>query len=524
MNHYVSNVDKSVKKQKTEHSSSSLLDSTARQSSVQQHRDCYDDVMRSIYNNNTHTLLDDYCSTVDNGIRSSWINDTDWISCIADSMDSCTNHLDNETATINDIKEEFKCVSKQLVQVKRRLSPAAENLAEVYNNNLHCNRTGNVGKINRTTVKKVFEDARRYCNPYEELGAKGYHGGLNTLFVNRAAIKLANIDAAFGFCLTPSSDPHRVSINNISDYNKIFKFVDLCAAPGGFSEYIIWRCQKNCIPATHGYSMSLMGKNEHGSGSSWRLGDISVKKKQTFVQYRICNGADGTGDIYRWDNVQYLQKFITTHSSSIQSCNDIDNRTECGTKVQLVLADGGFDAQRDVENQEQMTQKLIVCETAAALSLLQQDGTFVIKTFGFQTPIVRCVMEYLFLTFRNVIAIKPISSRPASAERYVCCSGFIGNPIGWDGRKWCDAMLMGKNNSLCPKPTQQQCYKLYTYLEQFDRDMNRLNLKACFAILTYLENESRQQTGDDNDDMETIDDSETPRININAYRYAWRLI
>jgi cap1 methyltransferase len=127
-----------------------------------------------------------------------------------------TDDEDNGNA---DIQPEIQHILCQLNQVKRRLGPAAERSAEAYNSKIH----GNV-----TTGRKELENARRDCNPMEVLG-EGQGQGLNNLFINRSAMKLANIDAALGFFLTTTA-------SNGHEDEDFFSFADLCASPGGFSK------------------------------------------------------------------------------------------------------------------------------------------------------------------------------------------------------------------------------------------------------------------------------------------------
>lgn len=280
-------------------------------------------------------------------------------------------------------------------------------------------------------------------------------------------------------------------------------------------EYLMWRCGKT-KRVRRGYGMSLSGSDEYGTGIPWKLQDTFYKNDSEILQYRICYG-DGTGDIYRWGNIEMMQRIIYEDGNPDDS--------ERG-RVHLVLADGGFDAQRDADNQEEVAQKLVVCESAACLAMLRRGGTLVIKMFGFQTPIIRAVMKDLFLLFNNLIAFKPICSRPASAERYVVCSGFRGCPAGWDGRSWISKVLLGAK---CNQSSQSYMIdmeqKLFRYLDEFDRDLFSLNVKACFSILSYLaeaqciEN-SDHRSRNDSDDMDT---ETVHRINIASYRYAWRL-
>lgn len=343
------------------------------------------------------------------------------------------------------IPDEILALQRQLVTVKRRL-----------------NRPG-------------FVQARSASNPYEELGRRTCHN----LFLNRSALKLANLDALLDFRLTMTTDG-----------SGHFTFVDLCGAPGGFSEYLLRTCQSNRVLWVQGFGMSLLGKNEHGCGLEWKVGSETMRQGDCILRYDVCEGHDGTGDIYVWDNTLFLQQVV-------QSVTDCD-------KVHLVVADGGFDAQRDSERQEELAQKMIVCEVAAAIQLLRVGGHFVIKMFGFQTPTMRLIMAELSQLFEEVHVIKPIVSRPASAERYLCGMHFRGQPPGWDGERWKSVALFGLAGN--------QKEAVNRAIDVFDRDLLLLNLKACFAILTLLDEEHKRD-----------DRSVSGQVPVDLYLTAWRL-
>ena len=325
----------------------------------------------------------------------------------------------------------------------------------------------------------------------EPLGEGNAHG-LNQMFMNRAAIKLANIDAILDFHLTAAP------VEN-------FMFVDLCGAPGGFSEYIVKRLQSTRVSGScRGYGMSLTGNNEHGRGTDWKLDNFQEQTGAFRVNYRVSGGTDGTGDIYRWENVMAMVEGIK---------HDYQAASLPPTKSHLVLADGGFDAQRDSECQEELAQKLVVCEMASALYLLERGGIFVIKMFGFQTSLIRSAMHSMSDCFEQISAIKPISSRPASSERYVVFRGFRGLPHGWDGPKWMNNVLLER---AAIKPPLEYRF-LDAYLDQFDQDMLNLNLKACFAILSELERKAASG------EMGNGNTFHHPSLNIELYQESWRL-
>ena len=380
------------------------------------------------------------------------------------------------------MQNEIKHLTAQLTLVKRRLSPSAERCAKACNASM---------RQSHTTGNHEFMLARRACNPMECLG-EGRDGGLNSSFINRSAVKLANIDALLDFTLTRCH------------YWEPFLFVDLCGAPGGFSEYLLHRCLEQGVPYAVGYGMSLNGTNEFGRGLRWKINEEAWMHNNMYSQFKICNGADGTGDIFQWSNVIALRDCIRDDFS--QSCQTNADPEMAG--VQLVVADGGVDAQRENENQEQTTQKLIVCQVAAALELLRTHGTFVLKMFGFQTPVVRSVMMDLSGRFEEVRILKPISSRPASAERYVVFNDFKGREASWNAQHWQSRMF------LCIVPTSTSL-RFTVYLDMCDRDMLFLNLKACFNILSFLE--SKGWNADKSNDVHH-------QVDVSVYGRAWRLL
>jgi cap1 methyltransferase len=454
-----------------------------------------------------------------NEIRSSWLINPKWM---------CNrNGLSVEPSEFHEFfeKNEMNHTRQQLAIIKRRLGPAAEQCAAKFGDDQYPTSVADL----KTRSRYIFEQARRLCNPYEVLG-EGQNCGLNQyLFMNRSAIKLANVDALVGFCLT--------KLNSCAiDDRCAFKFCDLCGAPGGFSEYILWRL---CHPVTQpnasycrGYGMSLVGVNEHGCGFPWKLHEITAVEnvfhndglEKMRQHYKICNGVDGTGDIHNWDNVVSLQQAIYNDDTAFFP---LDMASAEHGKVHLVLADGGVDAQRDVENQEEVAQKLVACEAAAALSLLCTGGTIVIKLFGFQTAVVRSMMRHFYFSFEHIISLKPISSRPASAERYVVCVGFHGNPAGWSGRRWISDMYLGRPCALSTYVSDinfsEKDAALCNYLDKFDSDLCLLNLRTNVAILSRLENRCLLLKHGVSNDLEDDIEYEDSRINIILYRVGWRL-
>jgi cap1 methyltransferase len=440
--------------------------------------DCYDEILAGLYEDD------------DGRIRNSWL---------VERGDPTNNVVvDGTMSPTTSLASLVKSLSQQLIQTKRRLWPAAEQSAQAW----------------KSTPQKEFWNARVVTNPMETLGEKR-HRGLNQMFINRSAIKLANVDAILDFRLTNPTigyDRHQAPQPRVP-----FLFADLCGAPGGFSEYIMKRCQSNChlYSSCRGYGMSLHGRNEHGEGVVWKLRDLVRRDISTSFEmsYRLCNGEDGTGDIYNWANVLSMQREIV---------EDLDMEGIERRRMDLVVADGGFDAQRDYECQEELTQKMVLCELAASLELLEVGGTLVIKLFGCQTESIRMAVRSLHEMFDWMDMIKPISSRPASSERYATFCGFKGLPSDWNGGpNWISSVMLGR----CLQYELSYYSSLDFFLDGIDRDMLVLNLKACVAILNYLQRNTEQGQYLNSDPPLTAnaDIMERFHINVNIYRHAWQL-
>lgn len=404
---------------------------------------------------------------------------------------------------------------------------------------------------------KEFRWARSICNPFECLGhtydpkkhakssRKRRRSGLSQ-FVNRSAIKLANIDALLGFTLTTACCPRRGGGAAASP----LVFADLCGAPGGFSEYIFYRLKhpvkvaieeidrdrlKHAVSETApdvaglhlelgrqnrdarafprsseeaassclGFGMSLSGSNDDGKGVAWNmehLKEYHLDKSHGRCQYvfQTTSGDDGTGSIYTWKNTLSLLKLISTTLGEKAPRDGLAN---------LVVADGGFDAQRDSNCQESLAHKIVVCQTAAALSLLRVGGTFVLKMFGFRETRTRRMLSYLYECFEKMAFVKPVLSRPASAERYLICYGYEGTGAKFEGSKWRDQMLATMDGTLYRKHTP-----LETLMDSFDQEMLMLNIDTCKSIIEYLEVKERGEVLHSRSNLDT-----------RVYESAWKL-
>lgn len=95
-----------------------------------------------------------------------------------------------------------------------------------------------------TLDKNEMRRARTRSNPYETIKS--------AFFLNRAAVKMANMDRACDFMFTKANDSEDPKSRDL------LYFADVCAGPGGFSEYVLWRKKWRC----KGFGFTLKSEND----------------------------------------------------------------------------------------------------------------------------------------------------------------------------------------------------------------------------------------------------------------------
>ncbi|EFC46258.1 predicted protein [Naegleria gruberi] len=231
---------------------------------------------------------------------------------------------------------------------------------------------------------KIFLDARLRSNPYEKIG--------KSIFQNRAAVKLANIDLVTD--LTSET-----SLPRLVEENGVLYFADICAGPGGFTEYLYYRYKTS---KAKGWGFTL--KNDK---DDWKLEKFN--NESPCSNFELNYGVDGTGDITKNENMLCL--------------DDAVNRGTNNRGLALVTADGGFCVDGVENSQEYLTQQLVLCQFLTALLTLRKGGCFVCKLFDLNTWFSASLIYVMYQYFEKVTIFKPFSSRPANSERYIVCKG-----------------------------------------------------------------------------------------------------
>lgn len=215
-----------------------------------------------------------------------------------------------------------------------------------------------------------FKVARDYTYEFERLG--------NSIFSTRAAVKLANIDAIYHLT---GDDIQYDKFQSDSEYT----FVDIASGPGSFTQYLQWR-----LPKSYGYGMTLKGPLD------WNAKIIDADR------FEMIYGKSGTGDLYL--EFEYFINYVNKNAG----------------KVDLVVGDGGFDTETGLM-QEFASSRLLLIQCLIGIALTRPGGFFVVKVFDTITLISAQVIYLLSQAFDEVVIFKPLSSRPANAERYLIC-------------------------------------------------------------------------------------------------------
>ena len=133
-------------------------------------------------------------------------------------------------------------------------------------------------------------------------------------------------------------------------------------------------------------------------------------------EVHIINGADGTGDIYKPENINFLN-------------NEMREVGE-GFGAHLITADGGFDFSIEYNYQEQSSCKLIFSQILSAIKCQRIGGTFICKFFDINLYFTVEMLYLLYSVYETVFIYKPFTSRIANSEKYIICSNFRGiDPI-----------------------------------------------------------------------------------------------
>lgn len=219
----------------------------------------------------------------------------------------------------------------------------------------------------------------------------------------RSAFKLLHVDEAYGIL------------------NGVQRAVDLCAAPGSWSQVLSRKLYDTCETDDEKSAVKIIAVD-----------------LQAMAPIR---------------GILQLQGDITKQSTA----EAIIGHFGGNEKAQLVVCDGAPDVTGVHEMDEYMQHQLLVAALSIATCVLETGGTFVAKIFkGNATSLLSSQMQIFFKKFD---IYKPPSSRPSSIEAFVVCSDFclpegyipqVINPARDDIRLLAQKTLSEVNRRLVP--------------------------------------------------------------------------
>ena len=211
-------------------------------------------------------------------------------------------------------------------------------------------------KFGSELSRSTFVARRTSCNLAELVG--------KSAFINRSAVKMAELDQAFGIlrgCEVNKEDDDGEALSELS-------FVDLAGGPGGWSQYIFWRrragqpedhdvvdtdsgsssssSSSNTTASakrrktrrtrrTRGWGMTLRPSDSNSveAGLAWDVGKIlpgaplgasspsalpsspSSPPCRQDSFFSVIDGADGTGNLYSEANIEHLEQTVRSEAA-----------------------------------------------------------------------------------------------------------------------------------------------------------------------------------------------------------------
>ena len=233
----------------------------------------------------------------------------------------------------------------------------------------------------RDVDDQIFEKARNVADPLMNVSHR------EIPFRTRAALKLADVNQNFRVIKKQST--------------ATTTFVDICGAPGSWTEYLCWFTDDN--QQVKGWGQSLRTDNDL---LDWQLDYFNTKAKKKGLTPKdfIIWGPTNDGDVTSAANLISLAMHV---------------RTETDSKgVSVVMGDGGVIEESAYEAMETQLRSVILGEILTMALTLSKGGNFVLKVLDANTTFTISMLWYLYNEFEEVALVKPLLSRPANSERY----------------------------------------------------------------------------------------------------------
>ncbi len=295
--------------------------------------------------------------------------------------------------------------------------------------------------------------ARSVCNDYESIG--------RSIFQNRSAVKIANLDAILNFMFT---NPEILRTRSKSTDNTLY-FADICSGPGGFSQYVMWRTKLNA----KGFGCTL--RNE-----------LDFNLNHIPGNFDIFYGTQGDGNILNPANIESLKDYILMRTGQMG--------------VHFLMADGGITIKNE-NMQEYGSKNLYICQCLTALLLVREGGDCIVKLYDIFSLFSVGLVYLMYRCFKQILIIKPNSSRPANSERYLICKHKNGNTTSIEKylfivneKLWMDSDI--DIIELVPYKTLNGDQNFMKYIFESNTTIARNQIASISKIINFIKTKRKQ--------------------------------
>ena len=235
---------------------------------------------------------------------------------------------------------------------------------------------------NKINNQRKWDVAKKCANEYEYIFSFNNEGVADFIPISRSYFKLIELLYDSSLLCKYTDKPVRCAC--------------LCEGPGGFVQALNDVARKLGVHMSPVHCITLISNNK--KVPNWKLSSL--------FNYVVSTGKDGTGNLYKLENIDRFAEQVGPNSCDI------------------VTADGGFDFSSNFNTQEVDFMKLLLCEVYSCLKIQKIGGTFVLKMFDLFHPNTISILTLLRTLYDSVSMHKPKTSRPANSEKYVICRGF----------------------------------------------------------------------------------------------------
>ena len=233
-----------------------------------------------------------------------------------------------------------------------------------------------------------INDAKKITNAYEDV--------YENYFEKHNAYKLANLNYIF--------QKELITPDMIVQYTPVIIIGD----NGGFTDYIQWFSLKNGFISK---IFVIPERNNFISNAKFKVNQEIKNKSDIYILKEFYDKCDLD------DNPNLSSNYLNKISQFIM--NKLENYG-----VNLFIARKYIKYSPDY-NQELKYRKFMLINIILCFELLNKGGKFVLKIYDSFSLFTISLIYILYQNFEKITVIKPFSTRPYSASRYIVCEKFI---------------------------------------------------------------------------------------------------